>query len=141
MTEKPLELSRYCIPFTPFNKKLEESTICLVTTAAVRQRDQAPFNVDGDTSLRVIEGSKAAAELTYDDAHYDHACVDRDLNCVFPIDRLAELAGERRIGAVAERHFSMGFSQALREVRETTVPAIARQVERLRPDAVLLTGG
>jgi len=141
MTEKPLELSRYCIPFTPFTKTLEESTICLVTTAAVRQRDQPPFNVDGDTSHRVIEGARAAAELTYDDAHYDHACVDRDLNCVFPIDRLAELAAERRIGAVAERHFSMGFSQALREVRETTVPAIARQVERLRPDAVLLTGG
>ncbi len=141
LTEKPLELSRYCIPFTPFKKKLEESTICLVTTAAVRQGDQPPFNVDGDTSFRVIKGSKTTAELTYDDAHYDHACVDRDLNCVFPLDRLVALAGERRIGAVAEQHFSMGFSQALRDVRETTVPAIARQVERLRPDAVLLTGG
>src|SRR5260370_12908232 len=100
MTEKPLELSRYCIPFTPFNKKLEESTICLVTTAAVRQRDQPPFNVDGDTSFRVIEGSKGAAELTFDDAHYDHACLDRDLNCVFPTARLSPLCSEARTAPV-----------------------------------------
>jgi D-proline reductase (dithiol) PrdB len=141
MSEAPLELSRYAIPYTPFRGKLEEAMICLVTTASVRQKDDRAFNVEGDNSYRVIDGSKTAAELTYDDAHYDHACVDRDLNCVFPIDRLAELAREGRIGAVAEKHFSMGFSQALRELRETTVPTLAREVERVRPNAVLLTGG
>jgi len=26
--EKALELSRYCVPFTPFKRKLEESLIC-----------------------------------------------------------------------------------------------------------------
>jgi hypothetical protein len=35
----------------------------------------------------------------------------------------------------------MGFSQALRELRESTIPALAREVDRIRPDAVLLTGG
>jgi hypothetical protein len=139
--EKPLEMSRYCIPFTPFRKKLEESTICLVSTAAVRHKDDKPFNVEGDSSFRVIEGAPAAADLRFDDAHYDHACVDKDLNCVFPIDRLTELARDRRIGGVAEKHFSLGFSQALRELRETTIPALVREVDRLRPDAVLLTGG
>lgn len=141
MSEAPLELSRYAIPYTPFGVNLEEATIALVSTAAVRQKDDRPFNVDGDTSYRVIGGSKSTAELTYDDAHYDHSCVDRDLNCVFPIDRLAELAREGRIGGVAEKHFSTGFSQALRELRSTTVPALAREVERVRPSAVLLTGG
>jgi hypothetical protein len=38
-------------------------------------------------------------------------------------------------------HFSMGFSQALRDLRETTVPQLARAVSAARPDAVLLTGG
>ena len=141
MSEAPLELSRYAVPFTPFRCTLEEATIALVTTASVRQKDDRPFNVEGDNSYRVIDGAKSTAQLAYDDAHYDHACVDRDLNCVFPIDRLAELAREGRIGAVAERHFSMGFSQALRELRSTTVPALAREVERVRPSAVLLTAG
>ena len=35
----------------------------------------------------------------------------------------------------------MGFSQALRELRETTIPQLARAVSAARPDAVLLTGG
>jgi hypothetical protein len=141
MNETPLELSRYAIPYTPFRGKLEEATICLVTTASVRQRDDRPFNVEGDNTYRVIEGSKSVAELTYDDAHYDHDCVDRDLNCVFPLDRLRELAHEQRIAGVADKHFSMGFSQALRELRHSTIPALVREVERVRPSAVLLTGG
>ena len=139
--EKPLELSRYCVPFTPFTKSLEESLICLVTTASVRAKSDTPFNVEGDNGWRRIEGSLTTADLTYDDAHYDHACVDRDLNCVFPLDRLASLAREGRIAGTTGEHFSMGFSQALRELRETTVPQLARAVSAARPDAVLLTGG
>jgi D-proline reductase (dithiol) PrdB len=137
----PLELSRYCVPFTPFRGKLEQASVCLVTTAAVRHKDDKPFNVDGDTSFRVISGDARAADLAYDDAHYDHACVDRDLNCVFPIDRIRELASERRLGGLATEHFSLGYSQALRELRATTVPAVARAVDRVRPEIVLLTGG
>jgi D-proline reductase (dithiol) PrdB len=137
----PLELSRYCVPFTPFRGKLEEASVCLVTTAAVRHQDDKPFNVDGDNSYRNISGDSRAADLRFDDAHYDHACVDQDLNCVFPIDRLHELAMERRVGSVAPEHFSLGFSQALRELRTTTIPTVAREVDRVRPDVVLLTGG
>ena len=141
MADKPLELSRYCIPYTPFRKKLEEATVCLVTTAAVRHKDDTPFNVEGDATFRAIQGNPSAADLRYDDAHYDHACVDKDLNCVFPIDRLSELARDGRIGGLTERHFSLGFSQALRDLRENTIPALVREVDQVRPDAVLLTGG
>jgi hypothetical protein len=138
---KPLELSRYCVPFTPFHGKLEDIEICLVSTAAVRHKDDTPFDTEGDTSWRVISGEAEAADLRYDDTHYDHACVDRDVNCVFPIDRLRELAAERRIEGLSDRHFSLGFSQALRDLRERTIPALAREVDRERPGAVLLTGG
>lgn len=141
MAEKPIEMSRYCVPYTPFRKKLEESSICLVSTAAVRHRDDTPFNVEGDTSFRTILSSTEGRDLRFDDDHYDHGCVDQDINCVFPIDRLRSLADEGRIAGLSEQHFSLGFSQALRELRETTVPAVAREVERVRPDAVLLTGG
>lgn len=138
---RPLELSRYCVPFTPFVGKLEDASICLVSTAAVRTRDDAPFRTDGDTSWRVIPGDAEAKDLRYDDTHYDHACVERDLNCVFPIDRVRELAAEDRIGGLTSRHFSLGYSQALRELREKTVPALVREVDQERPGAVLLTGG
>ncbi len=138
---RPLELSRYCVPFTPFRGKLEDLSVCLVSTAAVRPKDAKPFDTEGDTSWRVISGEADAKDLAYDDSHYDHACVDRDMNCVFPIDRLRELAAERRIGGLTARHFSLGYSQALRELREKTIPALVREVDRERPGAVLLTGG
>lgn len=139
--EKPLELSRYCIPFTPFTKKLEEATICLVTTAAVRNKQDKPFLIEGDTTFRTIRNEASGADLTYDDAHYDHGCVDKDINCIFPMDRLSALARDGRIGGLTEKHFSLGFSQALRELRENTIPALVREVDQIRPDAVLLTGG
>jgi D-proline reductase (dithiol) PrdB len=138
---KPLELSRYCVPFTPFKGKLEEASICIVSTAGVRTRGDPPFDTEGDTSWRVIPGEAEAKDLAYDDAHYDHACVDADLNCVFPIDRVRALGAERRLGGLTARHFSLGYSQALRELREKTIPALVREVDRERPSAVLLTGG
>ena len=139
--EKALELSRYCVPFTPYKRKLEESLVCLVSTAGVRAKADPSFNVEGDNSFKRIDGSLSASELAVDDAHYDHGCIDKDVNCVFPIDRLRSLAREGRIAGLTDEHFSMGFSQALRELRETTVPQLARAVSAARPDAVLLTGG
>ena len=138
---KPLELSRYCVPFTQFKGKLEEAIVCLVSTAAVRTRTDEPFNTDGDTTIRTIGGGSTGADLTYDDTHFDHSCADQDINCIFPLDRLHELGSERRIGGVTESHFSLGFSQALKDLRERTVPELARLVDKQRPDAVLLTGG
>lgn len=138
---KPLELSRYCVPFTPFQGKLEEVAVCLVSTAGVRMKDDPPFDTEGDTSWRAISGDAEAKDLRYDDAHYDHACVDRDLNCVFPIDRVRALAAERRVGGLTARHFSLGYSQSLRELREKTIPGLVREIDRERPGAVLLTGG
>jgi D-proline reductase (dithiol) PrdB len=138
---KPLELSRYCVPFTPFKGKLEEAMVCLVSTAGVREKKDKPFEVEGDDSYRVISGEASGAELTFDDAHYDHACADHDINCIFPLDRLRELSIEKRIGGLTEKHFSLGFSMALRDLREKTIPQLVREVDRVRPDLVLLTGG
>jgi D-proline reductase (dithiol) PrdB len=138
---KPLELSRYCVPFTPYAGRLEEAAVCLVSTAGVREKKDAPFEVEGDTTYRVISGEAAGTDLTFDDSHYDHACADRDINCIFPVDRLRELAHEKRIGGLTDRHFSLGFSMALRDLREKTLPLLVREVDRARPDLVLLTGG
>ena len=138
---KPLELSRYCVPFTPFAGRLEDASICIVSTAGIRTRDDKPFDTEGDTTWRVIPAEAEAKDLRYDDSHYDHGCVDRDMNCIFPIDRVRELALEGRVGGLTDRHFSLGYSQALRELRATTIPALVHEIDRERPGAVLLTGG
>lgn len=136
-----LELSRYCIPWTPFRRGLNDATVMLVSTAGVYHPPDPPFEVEGDLSYRRIPGNASAAELRYADAHYEHDCADADLNCIFPIDRLAVLAREGRIGAVADAHFSTGFTSALRDFRDQTVPALVTELTKVRPDAVVLTGG
>jgi D-proline reductase (dithiol) PrdB len=132
------ELSRHCIPWTPFKRELSTARVCLVSSAGVRQKDQPAFDVEGDTTYRVISNGAA---LTYDDAHYDHECADADLNCIFPLDRLRELAADGLIKGVTDKHFSYGFSMNLRGLREQMFPGLLKDVESARPDIVLLTGG
>ena len=42
------------------------------------------------------------------DAYYDHSDADTDINCVFPIEPLREMAARGEIGSIAPRHWS-GF--------------------------------
>jgi D-proline reductase (dithiol) PrdB len=76
-----------------------------------------------------------------DDTHYDHACVDRDRNCVFPIDRLRELVAAGKVGALTEGHFATAYTQQLRDFAALTAIRLAREVADQRPQAVVLTGG
>ena len=135
------ELSRNCIPWTPFKGTPAEAVVCLVSSAGVRLKTDPPYNTDGDISYRVIPGNTVGKELSYDDTHYDHTCADADINCLFPIDRLRELASDGRIGGVAERHFAFGFTTKLKQLRDETFPKLLKEVEAVRPDVVVLTGG
>ena len=137
-----MPMSRRCIPYTPRTRELRETTFALVSTAGVHLRAQEPFDQDGDNSWRLIPGDVAAADLIVTHAHFDHRHADRDINCVFPIDRLRELAAGGVIGGVGDRHLGfMGYTQRLRDLYERAAPEMARLIERSRADAVLLTAG
>ena len=140
------QMSRRCVPFTPFDRPLEKATIALVTAGGVHRRDQDPFNIAdelGDLTFRPIEPEVEVADLMVTHHHYDHSDADRDVNVVFPIERLRELAAEGVVGGLAKVHVGyMGYSMQLKNMYEQTVPAIADAIERQsRADAVVLTGG
>ena len=137
-----MAMSRRCIPYTPNRRPLSESTLALVTTAGVHLRGQEPFNPEGEKEFRVIPGDAATADLMITHPYYDHGDADRDINCVFPVDRLRELAAEGIIGGINTFHIGfMGTSPRLREIYEETAPSIADRVERSKTDAVVLTAG
>lgn len=137
-----MPMSRRCIPYSPRRKELRETVFALVSTAGVHGRDQEPYTLDGDNTWRVIEGTRATSTLMVTHAHYDHRHADADINCVFPLDRLRELAAEGILGGVAEKHLGfMGFSQQVRDLYERAAPEMARVIERSNADAVLLTAG
>ena len=63
--------------------------------------------------------------------HFDRADADKDVNCVFPLTRLKELAQEGQIGGVANTHYGlMGYIPDIKPLVEGTIPAIVRTATR-----------
>ncbi len=138
----PLELARRAIPYTPFDRPLSETTVALVSTAGVHLRSQEPFDVLGDGSYRIIPSDSNVADLTITHDHYDHSAGDRDVNAVFPIERLREMVADGTLKGLNPEFFGMmGYTLKLKQVLDETAPAIAKKIERSSTDLVLLTGG
>src|ERR687884_537336 len=111
-------LSRKCVPFTPFDRALEKSTIAIVTAGGVHPKDQEGFNIAdelGDLTYRVIPPDVDSSDLMVTHHHYDHRDADRDINVVFPVDALRELVGEGFVAGVAAKHVGyMGYTMQLK---------------------------
>jgi D-proline reductase (dithiol) PrdB len=140
VAEEPIALSRLCVPFTPFRGRLEDAVVCLVSTAGVRLAGDPPWAED-DRGHRVVPGATPAAGLVVDGARYDTAAAQADRNCVFPIDRLRELAAGGQVAGLAGLHFATSYTSAFRDFAAETAPRVARAVAAERPQAVVLTAG
>ncbi len=140
------QISRKCVPFTPYERELSRATVALVTAGGVHRKDQPPFNIAdelGDLTYRIIGGEDDTADLMVTHHHYDHSDADRDINVILPLDPLRELAQEGFIGAVAREHIGyMGYTMQLKQMYEMTAPQIAEEIDKKsRADIVILTGG
>jgi D-proline reductase (dithiol) PrdB len=94
----------------PLRVPLPEARIAVVTAAGVHVAGQRPFDMqdpDGDPTVREIPGNVDTRNLRITHDYYDHSAADRDINCVFPIERLRELVAAGEVGAVAPRHVGM----------------------------------
>jgi len=135
------------IPWAPVKKPLAASTIALVTTAGVHHRAQPPYDMhdhDGDPSFRELDLSLPLDSLTITHDYYDHSDADRDLNVVFPAERLRELAAAGEIGGLAPRAYGfMGHitGRHLETLKRRTAPEVAARLRKARVDAVLLAPG
>lgn len=144
-----IEMSRKAIPYTPNRKPLSELTVALVSTAGVHMKNQEPFETGplGDVSYRVIPGDVDLKDLTITHGapkeHYDPTdAIEHDMNCMFPLDRLREMAKTGEIGGVSDRHWTlMGYTMRLNRLQQETLPALVGEIEKSRTDAVVLTAG
>lgn len=135
------------IPWAPLSKPLSQCRVALVTTAGVHHRNQEPFDMadgDGDPSFRAIDAARPLETLTITHDYYDHADADRDINVVFPIERLRELAAQGIIGGVSDVHIGfMGHivGRHVRTLTERTAPEAAGILKGAGVDVVILTPG
>jgi len=113
------------VPWTPLAKPLPECRVALLSTGGVYRRDQEPFHFKDDTSLRPIPATTSTSDLAV--AHFGYPTADarKDPNCVFPLDRLRELAADGVIGEVAPTAITcMGGVYSQRRVKEQLIPEI-----------------
>jgi len=135
------------VPWAPFKKPLAGCRVALVTTAGVHLKSQVPFDMEngsGDATFREIPGDVDPGSLMVTHKYYDHSSADRDINVVFPIDRLRDMVARGEVGAVAPRHYGfMGHivGDKVGELMELTAPVVAENLMGDGVDAVLLTPG
>ena len=117
---------------------LAESTIALITTAALHRRDDIPFRF-ADTGFRQIPDDIDRNDLvqSHISVNFDRTHYQRDLNVVLPLDRMHELADAGEIGGVSPMHFSiLGATDAF--LLEPSAAEMAERMHNLGVDTALL---
>lgn len=128
--------------WTPVTKELKQMRVAIASAAGVHLKTDKKFNLAGDFTFRTIPGDVTSDELMVTHGGYDNADVNKDINCMFPINRLQELAQEGFIKEVAPFHYGfMGGGGDQEKFTRETGPEIARQLKAEGVDAVLLTAG
>ncbi len=133
------------IPWTPVRKHLNDSVLAVVTTAGVHHRGQRPFDMtdpNGDPSFRAIDLRRPVTDLMITHDYYDHSDADRDINIVFPVERLREFEREGILGKLADIHYGfMGhiLGSCIETLVNNTAPEVAERLKAAGIDAVLLT--
>jgi len=132
-------------PWTELSKALNQCRIALITTGGVHLKSQPPFDMldpAGDPSFREIPAHIPAGELAITHNYYDHSDADKDVNIVFPVERVKDLKGSGDIGSVNDRHYSfMGHITGphLKTLTAETAPRVAAELKKDAVDIVILT--
>ena len=99
-----------------------ERRVSIVSTAAISNRGDKPFSWLA-RDYRVIKKNDRDFVMTHVAVEFDRSAWQQDLNVIFPLDRLNEMAKSKEIGSVANEHYSfMGAADPM------TMEKSARQV-------------
>ena len=118
---------------------LSEARVAVITSAGLSLRSDSTFR-PGATDYRVIPASIDSGDIvmSHVSTNFDRSGFQQDINVVFPIDRLRELATDGVIGSVADFHYSfMGATEP--EKLEAKARELAGLLKEDRVNAVLLT--
>jgi hypothetical protein len=125
--------------WSPITKPINQSTVALLSSAALRLQDQEPFVPREDMSYRRIPAVPAAGTVIIDHHSGIGRVPKQDPEIVFPRTALASLAQQGIIGAVSPFHFSfMGGVRRAQEIETELAPAIAADLKKIAVDLALL---
>ncbi|MDP6175232.1 MAG: glycine/sarcosine/betaine reductase selenoprotein B family protein [Rhodospirillales bacterium] len=125
-----------CVDGPPLAKR----RIALITTAGLHRRTDRNFTA-GVGEYRVIPSDTDMADMimSHVSTNFDRTGFLRDLNVVFPIDRLREMARDGEIGSVGAYHYAfMGATPPMAHAEIAKDLAGAMKGDKV--DGVLLAG-
>ena len=129
-------------PWTPFKIPLNEACIGLLSSSGVFRDDQEPFDpwAVNDLSFRQIPADTPHKRLKLNHNYFDHRDALKDLNCVFPNERLKDLQEEGYLGRFAPMAITLGMGRLYKRtaLQNETVPKIVEVLRGQDTDAVLL---
>ena len=118
--------------------KLGERRVAIVSSAGLNRRHQPRF-IGSDKDYRAIPSATDHSDIliSHVSLGFDRTAFQQDLNSVFPIDRLRDLAKEGFIGSVAETHYSF-MGGGTPEGMEPFAQKVAHHLQADKVTAVVL---
>ncbi|MEO7168600.1 MAG: glycine/sarcosine/betaine reductase selenoprotein B family protein [Spartobacteria bacterium] len=130
------------IPLAKLSKPLSEARLAFVSTAGVQPKGTLPFDTVhpvGDYTFRRVPSDSKPADLEIHQLKYPTSGANRDLNVIFPIERLQELANEGFIGSLTKNFYTfIGYNMDPERLERTLAEEIAAAVEAENADVALL---
>jgi len=130
-----------CPYWTPLKKPLEKCRVALLSTGGLYIKDkQPPFNPDrDDLTFREIPKDVDSKTLAISHNNYDHTDAEKDINCIFPIERLRELDRQNYIGEFAPITYTMmGRIFRRTALQQELAPQILQKLKDAEIDVFLL---
>jgi D-proline reductase (dithiol) PrdB len=130
------------VPFASLSKPLSECRLTFVSSAGVQLKGTMPFDVVhpvGDYSFRRVPSTAKPTDLEIHQLKYPTVGANRDLNVIFPIERLQEVAAEGLIGGLTPDLFSfIGYNMDPERLERTLAEDLAEAVVASGADIALL---
>lgn len=130
------------VPLANLKKPLAESRLTFVSTSGLQPKGTLPFDTAhpvGDYSFRRVPSNSKPTDLEIHQLKYPTVGAEKDLNVIYPIERLQELAKEKIIGGLTANFYSfIGYNMDAERLEKTLAEDIAEAVEAEKPDVVLL---
>lgn len=129
------------VPMAKLGKPIKECRFSFVSTSGVQTKTSLPFDTVhpvGDYTFRRVPTASPVESLTIHQLKYPTSGANRDLNVIFPIDRLRELADEGVIGGLTENFYTfIGYNMDPRRLEQTLAEDIAEAIAQEQPDGVI----
>jgi D-proline reductase (dithiol) PrdB len=131
------------VPLAYLRRPLSEARLTFVSTSGVQPKGTLPFDVVhpvGDYSYRAVPSDSSPADLEIHQLKYPTDGAHRDLNVIFPLERLQELRDEGVLGGLTPSFFSfIGYNMDPDLLERTLAEDLAQAVQDQQADLALLS--